>query len=266
MALVRGHHSFDAHFTQIPNSWARDNRLTLKARGVLLLVMSHQPGWNLTIRTLAQQQKISRDALSAAVQELESLGYLKRSQDNPGRFGEAVWTTCDPDWSEKPMTENPMTEKPATKNNNIKKTITKELFAQEFEEFWQAYPRKVGKVQAMRAFLKATEQTPAEWVIEGARRFGGDPNQPPVQFIPYPATWLNRGGWEDGPLPERIKTPEELRAEAEVRLKIDGEKRAQRIAEETRLALEEEARLREQSAPAPRCPHGENVALCLRCL
>lgn len=266
MALVRGHHSFDDHFTQIPNSWARDSRLTLKARGVLLLVMSHQPGWNLTIRTLAQQQKISRDALSAAVQELEALGYLKRSQENNGKFGEAVWTTCDPHWSENPTTENPTTEKPATKNTISKKTIDKNLFAQEFEEFWNHYPRKVGKVQAMRAFLKATEQTPAEWVIEGARRFGSDPNLPPLQFIPYPATWLNRGSWEDGPLPERVKSPEELRAEQQVRMKHDAERRAQRIAEEARLAREEEERLRLQSAPAPKCPHGENVALCLRCL
>lgn len=266
MGLVRGYHSFDDQFTQIPNSWARDSRLTLKARGVLLLVMSHKPGWNLTIRGLAQQQRISRDALSAAVQELESLGYLTRSQANNGKFGEAIWTTSDPDWSENPMTENPMTEKPATKNTINKKTIDKKFIAQEFEEFWQIYPRKVGKIAAMQAFQKATQETPAEWVIEGARRYSQDPNLPQASFIPYPATWLNRGSWEDGPLPERIRTPLEIQQELEAKRRIDSEARAKRIAEDMRIQAEQDAKARELSSPAPKCPHGENLALCKRCL
>jgi hypothetical protein len=40
-------------------------------------------------------------------------------------------------------------------------------------------------------------------VIEGARRFGNDPNLPDEQFIPHPSTWLNQDRWIDGPLPLR---------------------------------------------------------------
>ena len=36
MPVIRGHHSFDNHFTQIPNHWLRDSRLSFKARGLML--------------------------------------------------------------------------------------------------------------------------------------------------------------------------------------------------------------------------------------
>lgn len=76
-----------------------------------------------------------------------------------------------------------------------------------FSAFWSCYPRKVGKPVAERAFARAVKRaggtTP---VLEGARRLRDDPNLPTgdeVRFIPHPSTWLNRDGWEEGPLPGR---------------------------------------------------------------
>lgn len=71
---------------------------------------------------------------------------------------------------------------------------------QNFEKFWDAYPKKRSKGQAEKAWraIKPDEQlqdrilgalerakTSAEW-----RKNAGE-------FIPYPATWLNAKGWED---------------------------------------------------------------------
>lgn len=71
-----------------------------------------------------------------------------------------------------------------------------------FETFWQAYPRKVGKKAAQRAFEKikdkravldqilkalAWQTRESQWLREGGR------------FIPHPATYLNQGRWEDEP-------------------------------------------------------------------
>jgi hypothetical protein len=75
--------------------------------------------------------------------------------------------------------------------------------ARAFDAFWEHYPRKVGKDAARRAFDKAARRVGAEPVILGAKRFAADPNLPEKQFIPHPATWLGRGGWEDEPLPPR---------------------------------------------------------------
>lgn len=76
-----------------------------------------------------------------------------------------------------------------------------------FDDFYAVYPRKVGKVEARRAFAKAARSTDPMVIVAGARRFAADPNLPPKQFIPNPSTWLNRGSWDDEPLPERDDAP-----------------------------------------------------------
>lgn len=73
----------------------------------------------------------------------------------------------------------------------------------QFADFWAVYPRRVGKVKARAAFAAALKAgaDPAD-VIEGARRYAGDPNRE-ERFTAHPTTWLNRGSWEDEPLPGR---------------------------------------------------------------
>ena len=74
-----------------------------------------------------------------------------------------------------------------------------------FSRFWEAYPRKRAKDDAKRRWmsLKPSEallevmlaaideqNKSAEWKKEGGK------------FIPYPATWLNRGQWNDELTPQ----------------------------------------------------------------
>lgn len=79
-----------------------------------------------------------------------------------------------------------------------------------FDRFWAAYPKKVGKGAAEKAFSKAPINGHLADVLsaldrqkqsEQWRRDGG-------QFIPNPATWLNQRRWEDGdptpPQPPRL--------------------------------------------------------------
>jgi hypothetical protein len=68
-----------------------------------------------------------------------------------------------------------------------------------FDSFWSAYPKKVGKAYALKAWkknhaaqhidkaLKTIERMKAtdQWQREGGR------------FIPNPATWINQGRWDD---------------------------------------------------------------------
>jgi hypothetical protein len=66
----------------------------------------------------------------------------------------------------------------------------------EFAEFWAAYPRKVAKKGAHAAYLKARKDgADAETILAGAKRFAA--SRPDPQYTPHPATWLNRGQWED---------------------------------------------------------------------
>lgn len=278
MPIIRGHHSFEDHFTQIPNSWLRDSRLTFKARGLLALIMSHRSGWSISVNSLAEANQEGRDAIRAAVNELVALGYLKREQVNDGRFGEAVWTTQDP--TENPMTENPTTENPTTKKNILKEEQdTRTIYAQDeleresvkeskhavkeaFDMFWTVYPRKVGRGAAFKAYAKAVQVDTIANILDGTKRLASDPNLPPTQFIPYPATWLNREGWNDDPYPVREVPAEERKA-----LELAELRRKQSVEREATKALLAEMREQERKAtPPPKCVHGNSIVSCRECL
>lgn len=69
--------------------------------------------------------------------------------------------------------------------------------ASAFDVFWQAYPRKTGKAAARKAFDKA--KPPLDVVLKAieAQKHSAQWQRDNGQYIPYPATWLNQGRWED---------------------------------------------------------------------
>jgi hypothetical protein len=71
-----------------------------------------------------------------------------------------------------------------------------------FARFWEAYPNKVAKVAAEKAYAKAVRSIsgpdPPGVILAGVER--AKASRPWREgFIPHPATWLNRGSWEDQP-------------------------------------------------------------------
>lgn len=78
-----------------------------------------------------------------------------------------------------------------------KKGDTTPALDEAFNEFYKdIYPRKMEPLKARRAFEKAVKNgaDPRE-IIEGARRFAAATAAKEVTYIPYPASWLNAGGW-----------------------------------------------------------------------
>lgn len=75
--------------------------------------------------------------------------------------------------------------------------VTDELF----EEFWSAYPRKVGKAGARKAWPKACKKLEAARLVKAADYWTGlwENAGTEAQFIPHPATWLNGERWNDEP-------------------------------------------------------------------
>lgn len=68
-----------------------------------------------------------------------------------------------------------------------------------FDEFWDAYPRKVGKKDAYKAFCKAIKAIGVDAMIEAIDRQKRSEQwtKEGGRYIPNPATWLNQGRWED---------------------------------------------------------------------
>lgn len=73
---------------------------------------------------------------------------------------------------------------------------------QGFDAFWEAYPKKVGKKDAVKAWKKGRiGKQLAERIVEAVERQKGW-RRWREGFIPNPATWLNQGRWDDEEEPE----------------------------------------------------------------
>ena len=71
----------NTNYTTISNVFLRDKRLSLKAKGLLAYMMSCKDDWDFSIAGLRAVLKEGKDAISAALHELEENGYLIRSRD-----------------------------------------------------------------------------------------------------------------------------------------------------------------------------------------
>ena len=71
-----------------------------------------------------------------------------------------------------------------------------------FQKFWSAYPNRVAKFAARRAFDKAIKLATVEEIIAGVERYIS--HKPEHISYCHPASWLNGGRWEDCPAPEPI--------------------------------------------------------------
>ena len=137
MAVFRIERTRD--YTVMSNHHLRNANLSLKAKGLLSMMLSLPEDWNYTTRGLAKICKEGVDAIGAALRELEAAGYIMRHKlrDRQGRISDTEYViyeqpqlrkpdTDSPD-TENPYMDKPDTEKPAELNiekSNTQKSIT----------------------------------------------------------------------------------------------------------------------------------------------
>lgn len=68
-----------------------------------------------------------------------------------------------------------------------------------FDEFWDTYPRKVGKGAAVKAWAKAVKDTDPDDILNGLTRQLPGLRSSEERFVPHPSTWLNACRWDDEP-------------------------------------------------------------------
>ena len=118
-------------YTVMSNPHLRNRELSLKAKGLLSQMLSLPEDWDYTLAGLSHINRESVDAIRTAVWELESSGYIRRSQsrDDKGKMAEMVYTiyeqpvldnpTSGEPVLEKPTSENPVSENPTQLNKDI---------------------------------------------------------------------------------------------------------------------------------------------------
>lgn len=94
---------------------------------------------------------------------------------------------------------SPQPRRPRHPNHQL--TINKPSLSNtsnQFDAFWERYPKKVGKGAARTKFKKAMKLVPFDELMAGLSRLNANlPSDP--KFIPNPATWLNQERWTDEP-------------------------------------------------------------------
>lgn len=191
------------NFTIIGNEVLRDKRLSYRARGLLACVLSRPDDWRTSADSLAREGLEGRAAILTALKELETAGYLVRTrvQDKHG-----LWRTFSTVFDE-PQTER-ATEvqfpNVGSPNFGFRTSIEEldkkklDVAPEAFETFWMAYPRKVAKRDAQKAWQQVMKSNDAPTVedlfaaVEQYKKTQKDRN-----FIAYPATWLRAGRWAD---------------------------------------------------------------------
>lgn len=113
MSLFRIHKTKD--FTIMSNTHFKEREMSLKAKGLLSLMLSLPDDWNYNIKGLCALSKDGKDSVMSALAELEQFGYLSRTReiDSKGRFSGVRY-----DIFETPQQENPIAEKQDSVNPN----------------------------------------------------------------------------------------------------------------------------------------------------
>ena len=105
-------------------------------------------------------------------------------------------------WGKYPKVDNTVIDLLLTKNNSsftssIAYSSNKDIYTS-FEQFWEAYPRKVGKKTAKISWGKIKpDDGLLEKILIAVEKQKKSKQWQQTQFIPNPSTWLNQERWKD---------------------------------------------------------------------
>ena len=110
-------------YTVMSNHHLRNTELSLKAKGLLSLMLSLPDNWDYTTKGLACICKDGVDSICAAVRELEEHGYVirERVRGANGQLGSIEYTIREKPAEPSPERENPVQVKPILENPVLEK-------------------------------------------------------------------------------------------------------------------------------------------------
>lgn len=232
-------------FAAIPNWMIRDESISAYAIAVYGSLASHTGpgGVHPSQAVIAREARCSKRTVINALDELEALGVVERvrRRNAAGRAPNGYVLHPHGRLSDDDEVVPPVSAHDArtalvvsapddggmctTAQSTLsieEQPMKKNPYGDSFEAFWAVYPRRSARKAALAAFTKACRATPSSTIVEGARRYAGDPNLPELRYVPLPATWLNQGRWEDEPLPARGGRPSAVEAGLDLVARADA--------------------------------------------
>lgn len=112
MSKIRVHKT--SNFTVMSNYHFREKKMSLKAKGLISLMLSLPDDWNYSVSGLVKLSKDGKDGVMSALAELEKFGYLQRERitNSRGQFAGIEYNIYEQPQAEKPIAVNPISVKP----------------------------------------------------------------------------------------------------------------------------------------------------------
>ncbi len=172
----------DDPFTRVPNTAVNDERLDLRARGLLLFMLSKPDGWTFRERVLAKQAGVGRDQVRSAIATLIEAGYVRRrweaQPDGPPVMVTEVFDCAQEPEVGLPEVGNPDRREALPISNEAlvvtkesSKATTKRLTSMTAD--WTPDPTNLEALKAKHRTLNVTaelEQFRDHWISKGERR------------------------------------------------------------------------------------------------
>lgn len=142
--IYRAHRTQRDKWTPCLNETIRDERISFRATGLLVYLLSLPSDWVVRQVQLGTVKKEGRDAMICALNELRDAGYVKKELvREKGVIVSTIWnvfeTPQEPDnrLTRKPFTAEPETALPFTENPQLQKTeVHKPTKEQKTEDVW----------------------------------------------------------------------------------------------------------------------------------
>jgi len=196
------------------------SKATGRAKLVLLGIANHlgdQGAWP-SIATLARYANASERSVKRDLQELVELGELKIELQNAPTNHQyktnLYWITIPAgvtdsasgvtNWVSRGDSSGKSGVTPVgTQNINLTiKETSKKTSNDRFDEFWNLYPKRIAKADALKAWNKALKRKTADELI-GLTKAYSESKLPDITYIPYPASWLNKELYESVQVQEK---------------------------------------------------------------
>lgn len=205
------------NYIVVPNSILRDKRISIKARGLLVIILSLPPKWKLTVSGLVTVTGAGETAVRAGLRELEKYGYVQctRARDSKGRIGCMDYIIREvPLNEENPKVENPEVEKPELENlgvvstdivstdivstNIVSTNDMDSLQSRYFKVFWNTYPKHIKIKETKEYWNKLPVDIDLyDKIIKSVTDYKKTEQWLDPTYIPNPLTYLRDERWRD---------------------------------------------------------------------
>lgn len=207
-------------YTIMSNYHLKEKNMSLKAKGLLSVMLSLPENWDYSIAGLVSISQENESAIKSALSELKKNGYLEviklmPNESETGRIDYIYNIYEKPKQEGKKQgvdflgveflgVENQGQYNTNNKilnnniNNNIKNYNKKEIALEKFEEFYKEYPKKVSKENVKKWFIKNNPSDELfKTIMSSLKKYKLSDSWKDIKYIPYPSTWLNQKRWED---------------------------------------------------------------------